>query len=382
MNTPQPPSDEHFGDYYDGERALAQRVAVREDHGDYGDVLVVDLPDGQNVVLWPCDAVRTLPDQSNYDTLTIGLDDNTSARLVLRDPVACAMVARACPNLGIPLRPPSKWRQAIMAATVGAVSVAALILVVLPMLAGVLAGFTNVRAELKMGETHFELTRSAFSPSNTPLKFCAAPDGVAAMNKITARIADGVALPYPLKVAVLDDRASQIPNAYALPGGYITFFDSLIQLSESPDEIAAVFAHELGHVVLDHSVASVLERMTTFVIVSLLSGDFTGAAGLGAGIISSGYSRAAETEADVYAQERLTDVGLPPAALGSLFARMSEDHPEVTGVLAHLSSHPEMAARIQAAAAADTGTATAPALSDTEWQALRDICSVVSDDAP
>jgi len=382
MNGPQVPSDDYFGDYYDGERALAQRVAVREDHGDYGDVLVLDLPDGQNVVLWPCDAVRTLPDQSNYDTLTIGLDDNTNARLVLRDPVACAMVARACANLGTPLRPPSKWRQAIAATTIGAVSVAALILVVLPMLAGLLAGFTNVRAELKMGETHFEMTRSAFSPSNTPLKFCAAPDGVAAMDKIAARIAEGVALPYPLKVAVLDDRANQIPNAYALPGGYITFFDSLIQLSESPDEVAAVFAHELGHVVLDHSVASVLERMTTFVIVSLLSGDFTGAAGLGAGIISSGYSRAAETEADVYAQERLTDVGLPPAALGSLFARMSEDHPEVTGVLAHLSSHPEMANRIQAAAAADTGASTAPALSDVEWQALRDICSVVSNDAP
>lgn len=382
MNTSQPPNYEYFGDYYDGERALAQRVAVREDHGDYGDVLVLDVPDGQNVVLWPCNAVRTLPDQSNYDTLTIGLDNNTSARLVLRDPVACAMVARACPNLGIPMRPPSKWRQAITAATICAVSVAALILVVLPMLAGVLAGFTNVRAELKMGETHFELTRSAFSPNNTPLQFCAAPDGIAAMNKITARIADGVSLPYPLKVAVLDDRANQIPNAYALPGGYITFFDSLIQLSESPDEVAAVFAHELGHVVLNHSVASVLERMTTFVIVSLLSGDFTGAAGLGAGIISSGFSRAAETEADVYAQERLTDVGLPPAALGSLFARMSEEHPEVTGVLAHLSSHPEMAARIQAAASADTGTATAPALSNAEWQALRDICSVVSDDAP
>lgn len=382
MNTSQPPNYEYFGDYYDGERALAQRVAVREDHGDYGDVLVLDVPDGQNVVLWPCNAVRTLPDQSNYDTLTIGLDNNTNARLVLRDPVACAMVARACPNLGIPMRPPSKWRQAITAATIGAVSVAALILVVLPMLAGVLAGVTNVRAELKMGETHFELTRSAFSPNNTPLQFCAAPDGIAAMNKITARIADGVSLPYPLKVAVLDDRANQIPNAYALPGGYITFFDSLIQLSESPDEIAAVFAHELGHVVLNHSVASVLERMTTFVIVSLLSGDFTGAAGLGAGIISSGFSRAAETEADVYAQERLTDVGLPPAALGGLFARMSEEHPEVTGVLAHLSSHPEMAARIQAAASADTGTATAPALSDVEWQALRDICSVLSDDAP
>ena len=378
----RPPSDEHFGDYYDGERALAQRVAVREDHGTYGDVLLLDLPDGENVVLWPCDAVRTLPDQSNYDTLTIGLDDNTSARLVLRDPVACAMVAKACPNLTIPLRPPSKWRQAMTAATIGAVSVVALILVVLPMMASVLAGFTNVRAELKMGETPFELTRSAFSATNAPLKFCAAPDGLAAMAKITARISDGVVLPYPLKVAVLDDRARKIPNAYALPGGYITFFDSLIQLSDSPDEVAAVYAHELGHVVLDHSVASVLERMTTFVIVSLLSGDFTGGAGLGAGIISSGYSRAAETAADVYAQERLTDVGLPPAALGSLFARMSENNPEVKGLLAHLSSHPEMAARIQAAAAADTGGATVPVLSGVEWQALRDICSITSDDAP
>lgn len=371
-----------FGDYYDGERALVQRVSLREDHGKYGDVILLDLPDGENVVLWPCAAVRTLPDQSSYDTLTVGLVDNSSARLVVRDPEACAMLARACPNLGIALTPPSKWRQAVTAAVIGAGAVASLILFILPMLAGVLAGYTNTRAELKMGETHFEITRSAFSSTSKPLQFCVAPEGLAALDKMTVRVSDGVALPYPLKVAVLDDRSRPIPNAYALPGGYITFFDSLIQLSEHPDEIAAVYAHELGHVVMDHSVAGVLERMTTFVLVSLLSGDFTGAAGLGAGVISSGYSRAAETEADVYAQARLTEVGLPPAALGSLFERLAGKSPDVTGVLAHLSSHPEMAERIRAAAAADPGLPTVPALSEGEWADLRNICSVVSDDAP
>lgn len=372
----------HFGDFFDGNRAIPQRVALSEDHGAYGDVLMLELPDGENVVLWPVDKVRTLPDQSSYDTLTIGLEGGDGARLVVRDPEACALIAAACPRITQTLKPPSKWRAAITVAVLGSGAVYGMFAFLLPALAAFLAAYTTPKAEVAMGKTNFDLTRVFFSSTENPLAFCVEPAGLAAMDKITARIVQEDELPYPVHVAVLDDSANPIPNAYALPGGYITFFDSLVQMSEHPDEIAAVYAHELGHVVLDHSVASQLQRMTTLVLVTLLTGDITGGSGVGAGLITSSYSRTAETDADIFAQERLTEVGLPPSALGDLFARMAEGQPDVTGLLAHLSTHPEMSARIEAATLADTGASVSPSLTPEEWDALRNICSVTSQTAP
>ncbi|MDX7324874.1 M48 family metalloprotease, partial [Providencia rettgeri] len=37
-------------------------------------------------------------------------------------------------------------------------------------------------------------------------------------------------------------------NAVTLPGGRIVVFDGLIRAAKSPDEVAGVVAHEIGHV--------------------------------------------------------------------------------------------------------------------------------------
>ncbi len=39
-----------------------------------------------------------------------------------------------------------------------------------------------------------------------------------------------------------------LPNAFALPGGKVYLLNGLLNLARSPDEIAGVLAHELGHV--------------------------------------------------------------------------------------------------------------------------------------
>jgi Zn-dependent protease with chaperone function len=369
-----------FGDYYDGQTALRQRVALSVQTDEEGTALAMDLPDGEHMVLWPVDLVRTLPDQSSYDTLTVGLSTRDPARLVVRDAGACAMVAEHCPLLHKPLLPPRKWRAALTVAALGATAIVLLFTVFLPALSGVLAGRLSTEAEVAMGAQNFEMTRASFAGfGEEPLQICAAPAGVAALQKLADRVGRDMDLPFPVQLAVLDDRANPIPNAYALPGGYITFFNTMIAMAEDPDEIAAVYAHELGHVVLDHSVKGVLQNMTTLALISLLAGDVSGGgvlAWLGTSYISSGYSRSAETEADVFAGDTLNAVGLPPAALGRLFSRMQEEGPEVTGIMAHFMSHPELADRIAAAARADRGTASEPALSPREWADLRDICSV------
>lgn len=43
-------------------------------------------------------------------------------------------------------------------------------------------------------------------------------------------------------------------NAFALPGGYVYIFKGLLEKLDNDDEIAAVLAHEMGHICARHSV--------------------------------------------------------------------------------------------------------------------------------
>ena len=59
------------------------------------------------------------------------------------------------------------------------------------------------------------------------------------------QLESGASLPLPLQVAVV--RRPE-PNAITLPGGHIYVFEGLIDKARTPDELAAVVAHEIGHV--------------------------------------------------------------------------------------------------------------------------------------
>ncbi len=49
------------------------------------------------------------------------------------------------------------------------------------------------------------------------------------------------------------------PNAFALPGGTIIFTDALIELAEHDDELLAIMAHEIGHVVHRHGMRRMVD---------------------------------------------------------------------------------------------------------------------------
>lgn len=372
-----------FGDYYDGVSALRQRVGIRIDNGDYGHVLEMELPDGEHLVLWPVNRVRTLADQAADQALTCGLDTGAPERLVVRDPDAIRMMAEACPNLHKAVLPPPIWKRAVLVAGVGTALIAALIIVFLPGLASILAARISPEAEQALGATTFEQTRLAFASDFTPLPVCNDPAGMAAYRKLSDRVSQGVDLPYELKIAVFDDRRNPILNAFALPGGYITFLNSMLLAAETPEEIAAVFAHELGHVVHKDPTRGTLETASAKLIITLLTGDITSGGilgGLAGEFVTSSYSRGAETAADEFAHEQLERVGLPPSALGTMFQRLRDRYGDSEGLMAHLSSHPQLAARIEAAGA-DTGANFTSVLTPSEWRALRNICAAHLDEA-
>ncbi len=145
-------------------------------------------------------------------------------------------------------------------------------------------------------------------------------------------------------------------NAFALPSGEIYVLDGLIALAESDEEIIAVLAHELGHVVERHGVQSVLRSTGIFLIVSVLMGDIASASSIAAALpailIESSYSRKFEFEADAYAAELLLQTGRSPEALCLILIRLtgdledSKEHPyNLTEIFA---SHPETAKRVKA----------------------------------
>ena len=122
-------------------------------------------------------------------------------------------------------------------------------------------------------------------------------------------------------------------NAFALPGGYIYITRGMLARFNSQGELAAVLAHELGHVTARHGVT----RHSKGVMVSLIGNvllQTTGARGQAwsqaqqvvSQAIMSGYSRSDEHQADTLAVEYLSKAGYNPnKMLNVLKALKSQD---------------------------------------------------------
>lgn len=359
-----------FADYFDGVRALARRAEVTLDDS----ALRIDLP-GTPPVAWPLGDLRSVPDQAGKDSVVVTSCRTPLARLYIDDSGLAARLRAAAPNLK--RRPPVRGARRIIGWAAAAVaSVALIIFVLVPRLADQLAQYLPPDGEKALGDATLEQIRNALDQTGLEgVPFCDRPDGLAALDRMQARLADGVALPYPLTVSVLDH---PMINAFALPGGHIVFFRGLIEAAEAPDEVAAVFAHELGHVAARDPARIALRSAGSIGVLGLLLGDFAGGAAvlfLAERLIRADYTQAAEAAADSFAHARLRAVGLPPHALADMFERLREEYGETPGIVSHFAAHPSLGDRIAAARSAGRGQGdTSPALTGRQWAALRGIC--------
>ncbi len=371
---------EGFGDYLDGEKAIVRRVVLTL----MPDRLRIALPDGR-VEDWTADDLRAVPDQADRESLMLTLAGDPLTRLKVTD-VEIARLIRSNAK-ALHKRPPVEHLGRIVGWASGAVaSVALIIFVLVPMIANQLALYLPPSGEKALGDATFEQIRSALSQGGLPLTACAEPTGQAALSVIQARLNAAKDLPYPVELTVLDH---EMVNAFALPGGRIVLFRGLLESAEEPEEVAAVLAHELGHVAHRDPTRDALRVAGSVGVLGLLFGDFAGGTVvllLANQLINAQYSQAAEAGADDFAYALMTDAGLPPAALGHFFERLRAEYGDEPDLIAHFSSHPQMTARIEAALAAQdrAGALGDPVLNVDEWQALQSICGAQPDesDAP
>lgn len=168
-----------------------------------------------------------------------------------------------------------------------------------------------------------------------------------AVNIITTRLLENTETSYAYKFKVLDE--GEI-NAFTIPGGRIYMYRGLLEAADTPEELAAVLAHEIGHAEKRHVVDKLAREVGLTVLISIISGsDPNLITEVLQTLLSSAFSRKQEEEADAFALQLLEDSGIQPTALASFFEKLKEEGPTYHEELELLMSHPHHDSRIKMA---------------------------------
>jgi len=307
------------------------------------------------------------------------------ARLAVSDADAVQVALGTLPRLDRHRRR-ERWGEARLLglATAALAAVIVAYLYGIPLLAGRLAASFPPAWEVRIGAVAAQQIEATLTGGGGYVLCDPDPSSLAnrAIARFVAAAFDGLASPFTPEVAVI---RSDIPNAFALPGGQTFYLSALIAASHTPDEFAGVLAHELGHVYHRHGMQTLISTSTTGLLVGFVLGDLTGlsvAGAIGAALIDNRFSRAAEAEADAFAGATAQRLGFSPAGLVDLLERVSADD-AFSRALALFSNHPLTADRRRALEAFDTGVPAAhPAFTDAEWRAIRTMCPPAPPAAP
>lgn len=347
-----------------------------------------DLPMGSQY--WPFDAIRALADHARKDQLVLTLRADASldsalirtARLTVEDPDTISVLTRLCPDLNRREVARGTVRKVVIWTGGAAAALGLMLFVILPAMANTLATLIPIEREVAWGKTVVSQMERFLGGRRVGGLACTDPAGRAALDRMTARLTEAGDLQYELNVAVFDHR---MVNAFAAPGGQIVLMRGLINRASNPDEVAAVLAHEIGHVEARDTTRNALRAAGSAGLLSMVFGDFAGGSGavvVADATLNASYSREAEAAADRYAMEMLATSGTDAAALATFFDSLEGLERMMPDLPVYLSSHPDTKDRADAARAfaKDQRGRTSPILNDKDWQALRNICKDNSED--
>jgi Zn-dependent protease with chaperone function len=153
-------------------------------------------------------------------------------------------------------------------------------------------------------------------------------------------------------------------NAFALPSGTIVITDELVKIAGNDDEVVAVLAHELGHVVHRHSLRQVLQNSAVSLAVTYTTGDVSSlVVALPVLFVQLGYSRRFENEADQFAYDFLQQNAIPLQSFANILEGLEAAHTTrrtkhekeqqqggdstVVNLFEYLSTHPATEERVK-----------------------------------
>jgi beta-barrel assembly-enhancing protease len=172
------------------------------------------------------------------------------------------------------------------------------------------------------------------------------------VNRVGQNLVRNSDVKVPVTIKVLD--AEEV-NAMALPGGFFFVNSGLVLKAETEAELAGVMAHEIAHIAARHGT----RQATRGQVVNLASiplifmGGWTGygirqATSVLVPIGFLKFSRAFETEADLFGLQYLYKAGYDPTAFVDFFEKLQSDEKKKPGTMSKVfSSHPMTDDRIK-----------------------------------
>lgn len=237
-----------------------------------------------------------------------------------------------------------RWGAAVLAFFVTAASLAGLVHYGIPELARRVAHSLPAAVDEQLGEGAIEaLDRSLFGESELD-----APTRERVTRIFESlRAGEGIR---PVPRLLFRKGGAAGANAFALPSGRVVVTDALVTLADDETLLAAVLAHELGHVLHRHALRSMLQDAGVGLLVAGALGDFVSISSLAATmptlLVELQYSRRFESEADGYAVSLLGRHRLPPTALAEALEAL-ERAQGGDRMPAYLSTHPDTAERVR-----------------------------------
>ena len=366
--------------YYDGVTARARPAAmVVTDAG-----ILIFAAHGPMLAHWPSERVVLADLPRAGEPVRLGLD-GTTERLIIDAPGVVEAVRPRSPKLYRRVR--LSWAdlaRILCWAGAAAASLAVILVFVVPLLSQQLAAVTPDSLRQRIGfATLRQLTRLVVTNRSAGSLYCADGQGHEALRKMAVRLSAHMVDPPALRLVVVN---TAMVNAFALPGNIVVLTNGLVENAVSPEEVAGVLAHELGHVVHDHGIQRMYSTAAVSVLMSVVIGDVAGGllvGGLGRFVLNSGYSRAAEAEADRYALERLNAAGIDSRGLEAFFARVLKKRSTAEGSLDRLlSTHPPTRERLEALRGAARVAGKVFGNDRRQWPRLRGICQTTRSSPP
>ena len=157
---------------------------------------------------------------------------------------------------------------------------------------------------------------------------------------------------YSYQLEMMDN--DSVPNAFAVPGGYLYLYTGLVKYLDSEAALAGVIGHEIAHVERRHATQRITSAYGLQMLASLALGNNPSqvtvmVANLFSGLTLLANSRANEDESDEYSMKYLSGTRYYPGSVKFFFEKLKADGKVSSGsggIEAFLSTHPDPVERI------------------------------------
>lgn len=203
-------------------------------------------------------------------------------------------------------------------------------------------------------EREFALGRRMSAQVDASTRLFTDPEVTEYVREVTDRLARHADIHFPVELRIID--SSQV-DAFTLPGGFLYVTTGMLLETRSEAELAAVIAHEVGHVAARHATRQMSKsELMNWATIPLLfiGGPVAYAARQGLALAFPlarlKFSRNDEREADVLGIQYMVRSGYDPVALVEFFERVGpKPGRHASGIARLLSTHPINSERIVAA---------------------------------